>query len=203
MDDPVFRRLQQRARKAEILAQHDLEQDVQRSLDRRTAQLAIALRNVGVADGEQAAIDGDRVVHHRPRADPPIVDVAAVGARWNGADAAEDVRRDSRGAEVRAGWDADAFQRRLAVAHRTVGDRAGDKVFARESRRRRARWRTARERQAGRSSPAPSRRTPCTDSPSWPRDWSRRRSGGVIRRYRTSSMSPTLASSTKIGPVMM
>ncbi len=43
--------------------------------------LAVALANVRVADGEQPALDLDGVVHRGPRPDPPVVDIAAVRRR--------------------------------------------------------------------------------------------------------------------------
>src|SRR6185312_17367664 len=59
VNDPLRRRFQQRRSEAEILTHRDLKENVQRRLDRGSADLAVALRYVRVANGEESAVDGD------------------------------------------------------------------------------------------------------------------------------------------------
>src|SRR5258708_4668713 len=64
-----------------LTVQDELEDTGQGHLDRRAAELGIALRRMRVADREQRAVNGDGVVHRRSLPNSPIVDIAAGVAR--------------------------------------------------------------------------------------------------------------------------
>ena len=70
------RRLQPR-----VLDQVERQHDVHRAFDRRAADLAVALRGVGVADREQRAGDLDRQVERRAGGQIADVEIAADAAR--------------------------------------------------------------------------------------------------------------------------
>jgi hypothetical protein len=130
IDDPLVAGLehrmvepfQRRAGQVLLAMQNELEHAGERHLDRRSAQLGIALRCVRVADREQRAFDRHRVVHRRTLADPPVVDVAAGVTRRNRADEVFLARSDAHRSEVRSGRDADALEIGCALHHGLVID---------------------------------------------------------------------------------
>ncbi|MCY1288842.1 hypothetical protein D9M70_379040 [compost metagenome] len=109
----------------EVLAQDHLEQHVQRGFDRRTADFAVALRDMRVADREQGAIDLDGIVHGGPRTDTPVVDIAAMQPGLDGSDPAAFVGRDPGRAKMGAHRHAHTGKRRLAAAFTVVDHLAG------------------------------------------------------------------------------
>src|SRR5262249_60750206 len=83
-----------------LLAQVELEGAGERALDGRAGQLGVALGGVRIADGEEGAGYGHRVVHRRALPDPPVVDVAADVVRRNGIDDVGLARGQAHHAEV-------------------------------------------------------------------------------------------------------
>src|SRR5262245_26839114 len=67
-----------------VVAYVECQLSLDRALDRRAADLAVALRRVAVAGREERTVDGDRQVEGRARDELLAVDVAAARPRWRG-----------------------------------------------------------------------------------------------------------------------
>ncbi len=114
--DPMGRRLRPRPCELHVLVQDKLKLAAQAGLDRGEVDLAVALRRVRVAHGEQRAGGEHRHEQGRARDQVLVVQVAGVNAGRAAADAAHGrVGRQAHGAE----------ERLVDRHHDALGDRGG------------------------------------------------------------------------------
>ena len=122
LEQRVVQSGQRRPGQRVLLAQIELEGAGQRALDGGARQLGVALGGVGIADREERAGHGHRVVHRRALSDAPVVDVAADVVRWNGVDHVGFARRQAHHAEVRADRDPHVLEHAVPLLHGAVID---------------------------------------------------------------------------------
>ena len=91
---------QRRAAEIAMLVENEFEIPGQRGFDRGAAEFAVALRGMGIADGEERAGHGHRIVHPGALPYAPVVDIATAIARRDRADEIRFRRRQSHGPEV-------------------------------------------------------------------------------------------------------
>lgn len=109
----------------------DLHKHVERSFNRGAAQLAISLRDVRIANGEECAFDRNRIEHDCARPNPPIIDVTTVRARRDGVYSPLNIRRDAGCPKVRPHWYPYTCKCGLACASSRIDDPAWRRVFSR------------------------------------------------------------------------